>query len=158
MEIIEENDIDNKNFNKLIRIISSKNNDIFISKCKKFKILEDIFCQKFYQIINYELDNIKENIENIKLNNPDKIESIRNYIENGLLIPIISYFKKIFTYIHHFSGEEMINLFSLIQKTINLKLFISEFKIDFWHYNQKDKNNYLEDNQNISLDENNEGH
>ena len=148
MELIEGNDIDNKNFNKLIRIISSKNNDIFISKCKQFKILEDLFCQKFYQIINYELDNIKENIENIKLNNPDKIESIRNYIENGLLIPIISYFKKIFTLIHYFSGEEIMNIFCLIEKSIKLKLFISELKTNLWSYTLNE--NTDEDNKNIS--------
>ena len=120
-------------------------------------LLEDAFNEKFYYIIIYELDHIKKNLENIKLNSNEKIEYVRNYIENGLLIPIIFYFKKIFTYIHHFSGEEMINLFSLIQKTINLKLFISEFKIDFWNcYTEKEKNINLEDNQQISLEENNE--
>ena len=145
-----KNDLDNRNLDKLIRLMN--NNEIFMQKCKKLQILDDLIDQKFYDIINYELDNIRNNIESIKLNNPDTIESARNYIENGLLIPIIFYFKKIFSLIHFFSGEDMIKIFCLIEKSIKLKLYLSEFKIDLWSYTLKENIN-LEDNKNIYLSE-----
>jgi hypothetical protein len=151
----EVDDIDIKNLEILNEILNNNNNEKLFTKSKEMNLLEDIFNEKMYNIINYELDHIKKHLENIKLNRLEKIEYVRNYFENGLLIPIIFYFKKIFTFVHFFTGEEMIKIFSLIKKTIKLKLFISKFKIDFWHCNQKDKSNYLEDNLNISFDENN---
>ena len=81
----EEDGIDNKNLEKLNDLMNN-NNEGFYEKCKNMNLLEDAFNERFFNILNYELDNIKRNIENIKLNSPDKIEYVRNYIENGLLI------------------------------------------------------------------------
>ena len=137
IKLNEENDIEIKDLEYLMKIINKNDNEKFYSKCKDLNILEEGFNEKFYWIINYELDNTKKNIENIKLSNPDKIEYVRNYIENGLLIPLIFYFKKIFTLIHFLNGEEMLKIFSLIVKTLQFKIYISEFNIDFW---EKGKN------------------
>ena len=128
----------------------NNNNEGFYEKCKNMNLLEDAFNERFFNILNYELDNIKRNIENIKLNSPEKIEYVRNYIENGLLIPIIFYFRKIFTLVHYFSGEQMINLFSLVEKSIKFKLFLLEYKNDLWNSTIKEKRN-LEENKNISF-------
>ena len=146
--------INNKKLEKLMKIIKNNNDEQLCLKCKDINILEDAFNKKFYNIINFELDHIKKNIENIKLNSPEKIESLRNYFENGLLIPIIFYFKKIFTLVHFFTGEEMIKLFALVKKAIKLKIFISEFRIDFWQIYNDDKQKNIEKNINMYLEEN----
>ena len=143
----DESDIDSEDLDNLIEILEQKDEEKFYNKCKDTNILEEAFNNKFYDIINYELDNIKKFIENIKLDNPVKIEYIRNYIENGVLIPTIFYFKKIFNLIHFFTGNEMIKIFSLLKKSINLKLFISTFNIDFWKNDNQNEN--LENDQNI---------
>ena len=128
--------------------MNKNNKKEFYYKCKENNILEKAFNEKFYYIINYEIDNIKTKLQNINLEQPDRIEYVRNYIENGLLIPIIFYFKKIFTLIHLFNGEEMIKIFSLVNKSIKLKQYISELKVDFWNNSTISRNNNLEDNRN----------
>ena len=148
----EESDIDSEDLDFLYEILEQNDEEQFYNKCKEINILEEAFNNKFYDIINYELDNTKRFIENIKLDNPLKIEYVRNYIENGILVPTIFYFKKIFTLIHLFTGREMIKIFSLLQKSINLKLFISTFNINFWKTDNKNED--LEDNQNIFFKKN----
>jgi len=145
----EDSDVSSEELENLMKVINEKDNEKFYSECKKNEILEDAFNETFYEIINYELDNVKKNIENIKLNNPEKIEYVRNYIENGILIPLIFYFKKIFTLVHLFSGEEMKNLFVLMKKAIKFKMFISEFEINFWKNTILNKNKTLEENPDI---------
>jgi hypothetical protein len=136
-----------------MKTIKQNNDEQFHNKCKENNLLEEAFNPKFYYIINYELDNVKRNIENIKLNSPEKIEYLRNYFENGLLIPIIFYFKKVFTFAHLLSGEEMKKLFFLVEKTIKLKSLISEFKIDFWHNNANDMQPKKVNGKNIYIKE-----
>jgi hypothetical protein len=91
-----ESYIDSDDLDNLLDILEQNDEEKFYSKCKNINILEEAFNNKFYDIIDYELDNIKKFIENIKMDSPVKIEYIRNYIENGVLIPTIFYFKKIF--------------------------------------------------------------
>jgi len=148
----EESEIDSEDLDYLVELIDQNDEEKFYSKCKEINILEEAFNNKFYDIIDYEIDNVKRFIENIKMDNPEKIEYIRNYIENGILIPIIFYFKKIFTLIHFFTGNEMIKIFSLLRKSINLKLYISTFNIDFWKTDNKSVN--LENEKNIFFDKN----
>jgi uncharacterized protein YqfB (UPF0267 family) len=147
-----ESYIDSDDLDNLLDILEQNDEEKFYSKCKNINILEEAFNNKFYDIIDYELDNIKKFIENIKMDSPVKIEYIRNYIENGVLIPTIFYFKKIFNLIHFFTGNEMIKIFSLLKKSINLKLFISTFNIDFWKNDKQNLN--LENEQNIFFDKN----
>ena len=154
IDLDEESEIDSDDLNSLIDLITENNDEYFHSKCKDMKILEDAFNEKFYYIINYELDNFRKYVENIKLNSSEKIEYVRNYIENGVLIPLIFYFKKIFTLVHLFTGNQMIDLFNLVEKSLNLKLFISEFKINFWKNNSITKERTLEENDNILFEKN----
>jgi len=148
----DESEIDSDDIDNLVEILEQNDEAKFYSKCKDINILEEAFNDKFYDIIDYELDNIKRFIENIKIDNPVKIEYIRNYIENGILIPTIFYFKRIFNLIHFFTGNEMIKIFSLLRKSINLKLFISSFNIEFWKNDNQNVN--LENDQNIFFDKN----
>jgi len=150
----EECDIDTDELEKIIEIMNQNNKDKFYYKCKEKNILEKAFNEKLYYIINYEIDNIKIKLQNINLNLPDRIEYVRNYIENGLLIPIIFYFKKIFTLIHLFNGEEMIKIFSLVKKSINLKQYISELKVDFWNNGPISRKNSLKNSQNVLFEKN----
>ena len=145
----EESDVSSEELENLMKVINEKDNEKFYSECKKMDILEGAFNETFFEIINYELDIAKKNIENIKLNNQEKIEYVRNYIENGILIPLIFYFKKIFTLVHLFSGEEMKYLFVLVKKTIDFKIYISEFEINFWRNISLNKNKTLEENPDI---------
>ena len=145
----EECDIDSDELEKISEIMNQNNKEKFYYKCKEKNILEKAFNEKLYYIINYEIDNIKIKLQNINLKLPDRIEYVRNYIENGLLIPIIFYFKKVFTLIHLFNGEEMIKIFSLVKKSINLKQYISELKVDFWKKDSISRDNSLKDNQNV---------
>ncbi len=60
------------------------------------------------------------------------METLKNYLENGLLIPIIYFLRRCFAFAHNFSGKEMIKLYKLIIECCNLRLYISDFKYDFW--------------------------
>lgn len=82
----EESDISSEELENLMKVINEKDNEQIYSECKKMEILEGAFNETFYEIINFELDNAKKTIENIKLKNQEKIEYMRNYIENGILI------------------------------------------------------------------------
>ena len=145
----EESDISSEELENLMEVINEKDNERFYYECKKMNILEGAFNENFYEIVNYELDNVQKNIENIKLNNQEKIEYVRNYIENGILIPLIFYFKKIFTFVHLLSGEEVKYLFVLVKKIIDFKIFIYDFEINFWKNNSLKKNKTLEENPDI---------
>ena len=59
---------------------------MFYYKCKDYNILEDAFNEKFYNIINSELDYFKKNIHKFKLNSKERVENVKNYVENGLII------------------------------------------------------------------------
>ena len=145
----EENDLNTDDLEDLYRIINQNNNELFYSKCKDFNIFEDAFNEKFYNIINSELDYFKNNINKFKLNNKEKVENVKNYIENGLLIPIIFYFKKAFTLVNSFTGKEMIKLYYLVQKCLSFKIHVYKFKNDIWRksINEIDP----EKNENINL-------
>ena len=119
----EEIPINEDDLKLLKEIIKINNNEFLFHKSNKLNLLEDIFNRKFYYIIFNEIDKFLQ--ENEKLKN-EKMNSIRNYIENGLLIPVIFYFKKIFIMINTFSGNEMIKLFSLLEKCLKLKIYIYE--------------------------------
>ena len=60
------------------------------------------------------------------------MEILKNYFENGLLIPIIYFLKRSFVFSHCFSGREMLKIYELIVESCNLRLFIAEYKYDFW--------------------------
>ena len=150
-----ENEIESDDLEELSNIISQNNNtDLFYSKCKEINILEDGFNEKFYNIINYELDNSINLIKKIKINNHEKMEYIRNYIENGLLIPIIFYFKKVFTLANYFTGKEMIKLYSLVKKCLKFKIYISKFKQNFWKPNLNEQNPNENNEQNMFIEMN----
>ena len=144
-----ENDLNSEDFDELEDAIEENNNEEFYLKCKEMDILENAFNEQFYDVINNELTNYKKNMENITLNCQEKIVYLRNYIENGLLIPIIYYFKKIFTLANLFTGNEMIKLYSLIEKCIHLKLYLLEYKSDLWKDCINDEHIVVSDNTNM---------
>ena len=150
----EELDLNTDELENFSKIINQNNNELFHSKCKDFNILEDAFNEKFYNIINSELDYFKNNIHKFKLNNEEKIENVKNYIENGLLIPIIFYFKKVFTLANSFTGKEMIKLYYLVQKCLSFKIYIYRFKNEFRRKNANEIDSEKNDNINLFFDMN----
>ena len=129
-----ERDIDQKDLDILKEIIKENNNEKLYIKSQELNLFEDVFNTRFYSIINNELDDILQ--KDIKLNNHEVIKSFRNYIENGILIPIIFYFKKIMVVINSFTGYEMIQLFSLLEKCLKLKIYLYENNY-IWQYDKK---------------------
>ena len=118
------------------------------------KILIPVFDIETYDVLMNELQNLNEIIADIKVYEENEMQSLSNYFENGLLIPIIFFLKKSFVFGHCFSGKEMLKLYELIIESCNLKLFISEYKHNFWEeaidteFNEN--NNFTEEN----IDEN----
>ena len=147
----EEYDLNIEELEDLSRIINQNNNEMFYYKCKDYNILEDAFNEKFYNIINSELDYFKKNIHKFKLNSKERVENVKNYVENGLLIPIIFYFKKVFTLVNSFTGKEMIKLYYLVQKCLSFKIHIYKFKNDFSRKSLVDVEVDLEKNENLNL-------
>ena len=155
---INERELDKKDLLLLKDLIKENNTEKLFIKAKELNILEDAFNRKFYKIINKEIENTIK--KEWKFNNNEEIYSFRNYIENGILIPIIFYFKKIMIMINTFSGYEMIQLFSLLEKCLKLKLllyennviWIKEKKVDkFILYEQSSLFKIPNNNKNISI-------
>ena len=96
------------------------------------KILIPVFDIETYDVLMNELQNLNEIIADIKVYEENEMQSLSNYFENGLLIPVIFFLKKSFVFGHCFSGKEMLKLYELIIESCNLKLFISEYKHNFW--------------------------
>ena len=119
---IEERELDKKDLKIFKDILKENNNELLYNKIKEMNLFEDAFNNRFYNIINKELEETLG--KDWKLNGETKINLFKNYIENGILIPIIFYFKKVMIMINLFSGNEMIKLFSLLKKCLKLKLFL----------------------------------
>ena len=121
----------------------SKSNYTKQNKKKPFK---PCFDNKIYELLMYELININQITSGIKLFIDSDMEMLKNYLENGLLIPIIYFLKRTFVFSHCFSGKEMIKLYNLIIESCNLRLYISEYKYDFWKeiFEEKPKINKTE--------------
>ena len=157
-EKMVEKEIDKKDVKILKDIIKENNNEKLLNKSKELNILEDAFNRKFFYIINKEIDELFQ--KDWKLDNDEIINSFRNYIENGILIPVIFYFKKILIMVDSFTGYEMIQLFSLLEKCLKLKLYLYENK-NIWMKERKSKKfilfqkcnifNISSNNKNISM-------
>jgi len=150
----EKSDINTEDLIDLFYIIDYNDNEDFFWKCRDLNLFEDAFNGKFYAVIINELNNAKNLIKNINLNTPEKIEYVKNYIENGILIPIICYFKKIFTLVSSLSGEEMIKLYSLVEKCLNFKIYLFDFKSNFWKINLNEESSYKNNDKSLLYDMN----
>ena len=159
-EDMTERDIDEKNLKTLKDIVKENNNEKLFNKSKELNLLEDAFNRKFFNLINKEIDNTLQKVWN--LDNDEIISSFRNYIENGILIPVIFYFKKIMVMIDVFTGFEIIQLFSLLEKCLRLKIFLYENKNIIWKKEKKSNKfifiekfnnicNTSDNNKNISI-------
>ena len=148
----EKSILNNEDLIDLFYIIDYNDNEDFFLKCRELNLFEDAFNEKFYFVIIHELNNAKDLIKNIKLNTPEKREYVKNYIENGLLIPIIFYFKKVFTLVSFLSGEEMIKLCSLVEKCLNFKLYLYDFKSNFWKVNLDEESSFKNNDKNLFYD------
>ena len=148
----EKSDLNSDDLIDLFYIIDCNDNEDFFWKCRELNLFEDAFNEKFYSVINNELNNSKNLIKNIKLNTSDKIEYVKNYIENGILIPIISYFKKIFTLVSSLSGEEMIKLYSLVEKCLNFKIYLFHLKSGFWKLNSDEDSSHKNNEKSFLYD------
>ena len=96
------------------------------------------FDSETYDLLINELSNVDDILSDINTSSMDEMQSLGEYFQNGLLIPIIFFFKKTFSVAHNLKGNELVKLYDLVDKAITLKITISEFKYNFWD----DKNNY----------------
>ena len=95
-----------------------------------------------YDLLINELNNVPEIIGEINTSSADEMQTLGEYYQHGLLIPIIFFLKKSYAVAHNFKGIELIKLYDLVVQTINLKITISELKYNFWDnkkaYNYED--------------------
>ena len=94
--------------------------------------MKAVFDNETYDVFLNELTNLKDIIGDIKVYEETEMESLRNYFENGLLIPIIYFLRKAFVFAHCFSGKEMLKVYELLIESCNLRLYIAEYKHNFW--------------------------
>ena len=118
--------------------IYDSDSDSASSSLKKIK-LKLCFDDTIYELLMNELKNIKEITKDIDKDNGAQMENLRNYFENGLLIPLIYFLKKSFAFSHSFTGVEMIKLYHLIIESCKLRLYIADYKYDFWKENEEDE-------------------
>ena len=155
---------ESSSFNSEEEILENKNIDINNSKIKKVEPDEEIdfkaiknsnnnnksninqkekdkcFDSNIYDLFISELENVEDIIGDIKYSSEDEMQTLGEYFQNGLLIPIIFFLKKSFAVAHNLKGAELVKLYDLVIHTINLKITISEFKYNFW--DDKNNNNY----------------
>ena len=122
-----------------------KNYDCVLTKDKDI-FYYSVFDYDFYRILKFELDNYFYFASNSILNDKTNIEEIKNYFENGLLIPIVFFLKRVFLFIDEYSGTEVSYIYDIIEKSLNLKIYISKCNYDFWKENDEDLNN-ISDNE-----------
>lgn len=126
------------NFKKDLYNIELKN-----EKYEQYKT--SCFDYRTFNVLTYELTNVEVITEDTKVNDKDGREHLKEYFEHGLLIPLIEFFKKSFYVIHCFTGKENLNLFDLIVLALKLKIYISQYKYDFW----KEENDEDEKEKNL---------
>ena len=126
-----------------------------IKTCKNSYISnnENIFQKEFvkcfdinvYDLLINELSNVNDILSEVNTSSLDEMQTLGEYFQNGLLIPIIFFFKKSFALAHNLTGSELVKLYDLVTQTINLKITISEFKYNFWDDKNNFRNNFEED-------------
>ena len=116
------------------------NNDNFFQKqyIKCFDI-------NVYDLLINELSNVNDILSEVNTSSLDEMQTLGEYFQNGLLIPIIFFFKKSFALAHNLTGSELVKLYDLATQTIILKITISEFKYNFWDDKKIDGDNFEED-------------
>ena len=146
IEAENEDDEDSEGKNSFFSKSKSSNTGYY----RKKKIFKPCFDNNIYELIMNELKNIKEITSDINKDDNIQMDNLRNYFENGLLIPIIFFVKRSFVFSHLFSGREMILLYDLIIESCKLRLYIAEYKYDFWKEITEEN---IENNNNLFKDE-----
>ena len=121
----------------------------FLSNLDDYNQKESLksFDSNVYELLINELSNVNDILSEINTSLTDEMQTLGEYFQNGLLIPIIFFFKKSFALAHNLSGSELVKLYDLAIQTITLKITISEFKYNFWENNINNSygNNFEED-------------
>ena len=103
----------------------------------KNNFLFKYFNSELYDLLMNELNNVNDILHDINTSSKDEMDILGDYLQNGLLIPIIFFFKKAFALAHYLTGIELIKLYDLIIQGIQLKVYISKFKYKFWNKNNE---------------------
>ena len=112
--------------------IQKKNNNM---KSENIKCFDSVV----YDLLINELNSVNDILSDINTSSNDEMQTLGEYFQSGLLIPIIFFFKKTLALAHNLTGEELVKLYELVVQTITLKITISEYKYNFW---DNDNNNY----------------
>ena len=144
-----EKDEEKKNILKDEYLYEEKSDFSSKSNINKNPIFKPCFDDKIYELLMNELLNKREITKNLKNENEKDKEMLRNYFENGLLLSIIYFLKRSFPFSHCFTGTEMIKFNELIKQSCKLRLFIAEYKYDFWNEISDIKSNDKNNNENI---------
>ena len=138
-----KNTINIKNLN--LKENEEKNNEE--DMYKELKTLKNSFIQKknniknegikcfdsiVYDLLINELNSVNDILSDINTSSIDEMQTLGEYFQSGLLIPIIFFFKKTLALAHNLTGEELVKLYELLVQTITLKITISEYKYNFW--------------------------
>ena len=112
------NSEETKNENNKIKIrvikpdeeISSTNIKNKVLKNKENVINNDkdnikCFDNNVYDLLINELDNVNDILNNVNTSSVDEMQALGEYFQNGLLIPIIYFFKKSFAVSHNLKGQ-----------------------------------------------------
>ena len=132
----EEDDENNKNGLGTYSLYSNRSKIIskYIDSKEQSQTIniKKYFDYNIYELLMNELRNVKEIISEVNLFIDTKMEILRNYFENGLLIPIIFFLKKTFVFSHCLTGQEILKLYEMVIECLKFRLYIAEFKYDFW--------------------------
>ena len=139
-EVKEDEEINSNDKRNILRNSGSSNENKLKTK-KVFKC----FDIEFYDLLINELNNVNDILHDLNTSSNDDMEILGDYFQNGLLIPIIFFFKKSFALAHYFTGTELTKLYDLAIKSIYLKITISEFKYNFWKDNNNNESNFEDD-------------
>ena len=147
----KNNDFNDKEIKSRIRTIkedeeltSIDNKKSFQEDPKKNNLIK-CFDTDFYDLLMNELNNVNDILSDINIASNEEMKILGEYFQNGLLIPIIFFFKKTFALAHNLTGTELVKLYDLVVQSINLKITISEFKYNFWNDKNTNENNFDDD-------------
>ena len=109
--------------------VTKDNTSINIIKSNEHIAYFDV---KSFELIKSELEHFDVYVEHYKNNTETNNKNLRNYFENGIIIPAVSFLKKAFAYASNLTGKEVLDLRDLVVLLLNTKLKIINFKRDFW--------------------------
>jgi hypothetical protein len=125
------------------------------------------FDKEVHDFIAFEVKHYREIMETSISSQQNMNIAVKNYFENGLLIPLALYFKKIFANVNYLKGDEFLSVYELFPFILKIRKFFFEQNLQFKfirensevcvdrEVNDKGELTLIERGENQNLDENN---